>query len=305
MKRLSNCHRKTPVHKEDKYPDFYELAKTNPLPDVPLTRGGQVGGVGASMAMMNPTLAALGGGAGFSQGLQGLFGQNPLGGAASGNNLMSQLLANPTSGFQAQAGPDVSRLTQLQRDNEELRRRIFDLEKAKGTAGAQAPGNQVPDQHPLVALSSPHAVPTNPGAIGNDMINRELERMQSMYANGVKMNNPLLTSLGGGAGAPPVPGAMPGMGGTNAREFSFMPSFPRGEMLLNSMRGDNQMGYRPQGSQGPDSNSSTTSSLERALQQHSAHATPPVPGGVAMTADDRNKLVMDYIAKQKQQGGAL
>ena len=34
MKRLPTCHRKTPVDKDDKSPDFYELAKTSPLPEV-------------------------------------------------------------------------------------------------------------------------------------------------------------------------------------------------------------------------------------------------------------------------------
>merc|ERR1712238_62679 len=34
MKRLPSCHRKTPVNKDDKCPDFYELAKTSPLPEV-------------------------------------------------------------------------------------------------------------------------------------------------------------------------------------------------------------------------------------------------------------------------------
>mmetsp|Transcript_10437 Transcript_10437/g.18321 ORF Transcript_10437/g.18321 Transcript_10437/m.18321 type:complete len:318 (+) Transcript_10437:1-954(+) len=34
MKRLPSCHRKTPVDKDDKCPDFYELAKKSPLPEV-------------------------------------------------------------------------------------------------------------------------------------------------------------------------------------------------------------------------------------------------------------------------------
>jgi hypothetical protein len=39
MKRLSVCERKTPVDKENKCPDFYELAKTSPLPEL-LSRNG-------------------------------------------------------------------------------------------------------------------------------------------------------------------------------------------------------------------------------------------------------------------------
>mmetsp|Transcript_3018 Transcript_3018/g.6602 ORF Transcript_3018/g.6602 Transcript_3018/m.6602 type:complete len:429 (-) Transcript_3018:121-1407(-) len=34
MKRLSSCHRKTPIDKDGKCPDFYELSKTSPLPEV-------------------------------------------------------------------------------------------------------------------------------------------------------------------------------------------------------------------------------------------------------------------------------
>ena len=36
MKRLPTCHRKTPVDKDDKCPNFYELAKTSPLPEISL-----------------------------------------------------------------------------------------------------------------------------------------------------------------------------------------------------------------------------------------------------------------------------
>lgn len=38
MKRLPTTHRKTPISKEDKAPDFYELSKTSPLPEVTLSK---------------------------------------------------------------------------------------------------------------------------------------------------------------------------------------------------------------------------------------------------------------------------
>ncbi len=38
MKRLPTTHRKTPISKEDKAPDFYELSKTSPLPEVILSK---------------------------------------------------------------------------------------------------------------------------------------------------------------------------------------------------------------------------------------------------------------------------
>lgn len=71
MKRLPSCHRKTPVDKEDTCPDFYELSKNSPLPDVSWTpRGQAVGGVlptpavpasGGAFPQLNPTNAMAGG----------------------------------------------------------------------------------------------------------------------------------------------------------------------------------------------------------------------------------------------------
>ena len=37
MKRVPNCHKKTPIDKDDKHPDFYELSNTSPLPEVAWT----------------------------------------------------------------------------------------------------------------------------------------------------------------------------------------------------------------------------------------------------------------------------
>lgn len=38
MKRLPSTHRKTPASKEDKAPDFYEMSKISPLPEVTLSK---------------------------------------------------------------------------------------------------------------------------------------------------------------------------------------------------------------------------------------------------------------------------
>jgi hypothetical protein len=38
MKRLPTTHRKTPISKEDKAPDFYELSKISPLPDLAISK---------------------------------------------------------------------------------------------------------------------------------------------------------------------------------------------------------------------------------------------------------------------------
>jgi hypothetical protein len=37
MKRLPSTHKKTPINKEEKSPDFYQLSKVSPLPEVTVT----------------------------------------------------------------------------------------------------------------------------------------------------------------------------------------------------------------------------------------------------------------------------
>ena len=54
MKRLPNCYRKTPVAKDAKLPDFYEISKTSPLPEVPWSQRSK----GPSIAPANPSAAA-------------------------------------------------------------------------------------------------------------------------------------------------------------------------------------------------------------------------------------------------------
>jgi len=70
MKRVPSCHKKTPVDKNDKHPDFYEMSKVSPLPEVtwnkPTTQdGAQLQGVaglttanliGGGMLHANPNL---------------------------------------------------------------------------------------------------------------------------------------------------------------------------------------------------------------------------------------------------------
>lgn len=59
MKRLPSCHRKTPVDKDDRCPDFFELAKTSPLPEVTWSSNSGLGFTG--LPTMNPVTAASGG----------------------------------------------------------------------------------------------------------------------------------------------------------------------------------------------------------------------------------------------------
>jgi len=71
MKRLPSCHRKTPVDKDDKCPDFYELAKTSPLPEITWSTN-------ASNQISGGFIGA-GGGAAFTPGLNhaGIVGGRP------------------------------------------------------------------------------------------------------------------------------------------------------------------------------------------------------------------------------------
>lgn len=57
MKRLGTLHRKTPVHKEDKIPDFYELSKTSPLPEITYHRGGAAAEPSAQPAFTHPAMS--------------------------------------------------------------------------------------------------------------------------------------------------------------------------------------------------------------------------------------------------------
>eukprot|EP00581_Thalassiosira_minuscula_P006730 CAMPEP_0183704728 /NCGR_PEP_ID=MMETSP0737-20130205/2013_1 /TAXON_ID=385413 /ORGANISM="Thalassiosira miniscula, Strain CCMP1093" /LENGTH=514 /DNA_ID=CAMNT_0025931709 /DNA_START=146 /DNA_END=1690 /DNA_ORIENTATION=+ len=57
MKRLPTCHRKTPVDKDEKCPDFYELAKISPLPELSWSAGSGGGSVVARASAMNQVTA--------------------------------------------------------------------------------------------------------------------------------------------------------------------------------------------------------------------------------------------------------
>eukprot|EP00571_Detonula_confervacea_P013613 CAMPEP_0172310812 /NCGR_PEP_ID=MMETSP1058-20130122/12699_1 /TAXON_ID=83371 /ORGANISM="Detonula confervacea, Strain CCMP 353" /LENGTH=514 /DNA_ID=CAMNT_0013023755 /DNA_START=97 /DNA_END=1641 /DNA_ORIENTATION=+ len=336
MKRLSTCHRKTPVHKEDKCPDFYELAKASPLPEVALQRGAQTNGGGVvPNAQLGPAAVNHRNASGqLSQLPPHLHGVPVVPGpavASLGNfggpmgNINEQVLSLLTNDVNARSmnavhpapmpgnsQPSLPRLAQLQRDNEDLRRRIMEIESAQSQQGGNQQHPMAPDQ--FAGLSSNIANGGNNAATAgggtNDALERELERMQRDFRmrSGTpmnnSMNNSLLSSLGGGAGG--GGGAPAAPGGSNARDFSFMSGFPRDEMLIRAMRLENQMGYLQQqpGSQA----SSTTSTLERALQQHqnqnSAQTMPPAPSAapVVQTDDDRRKAMMDWVAKQQQHG---
>ena len=149
MKRLGTLHRKTPVHKEDKIPDFYELSKTSPLPEITYHRGGAAAEPSAQPAFTHPAMSHV-----YPQAIPTghLGGPNsqfsPIrqvgGGAATlpppaatangglSNDQLIGLLKNDSN-------PEAARLAQLQMENEDLKRRIAAMEAANGSLAAPPP----------------------------------------------------------------------------------------------------------------------------------------------------------------------
>ncbi len=314
MKRLASCHRKTPARKEDQCPNFYELAKTSPLPEIVYQRGshavanaiqiGQSGIVPGQMSQFSPmilggpnmaTLGPLGSPIGnINEQLFKLFTNDAT--ARSINAAIIPSIAGNSVGQQS-----LPQVAQLQRDNEELRRRLLEMElmqAQQGGAGGFANQDRVGDQSlslapdPRAVLSSNMSGVVNPASgsgSNNIILERELERMQIdfMLRSNPPMNHSLPSSFGGG-------GVVSG-GGADGSKFSFMSGYPRDEMLLRAMRLENQMGYLQQSSQGP---SSAASSLERALQQQNNNSTHT---STLLQTGDGTKAVMDWVAKQQQQ----
>ncbi|KAL7544509.1 hypothetical protein ACHAWF_007886 [Thalassiosira exigua] len=376
MKRLATCHRKTPINKEDKCPDFYELAKSSPLPEASYAlsqpaaaAGGQMGGgtnmllpdVNSSMATFSPSTAA----AGPAQMQMQMQMQGPV--AAMASNLNGQMLSllagaggnghhHPTtsaamngattnvvhhpppatgmdgggsSNLQNHQHPAaLSRLAQLQRDNEELRRKIMDLERGKklsdgsGTANAAGCGGGG-GGGPVAGGPGPGGAPAPGGAAAAaGMLDQELERMSRDFV------------LSGAAPANPAmhPPPVGGVGGGGSNDFSSFVGgggggFPRQEMLLRAMHLENSMGmmqHHPFHGHAQAATSAQHSSiLERALQQQanglsggttSAGGGSGAGGGGGMgggggahagvgqvSGEEQRKAMMDWFAKQQQQ----
>ena len=154
--------------------------------------------------------------------------------------------------------PSVPRLAQLQRDNEDLRRRIMEMENNQAQQGGVGNGGNQASSN-MTGFGNSAAS----GGGGNEMLERELERMQRdfMMRSNTPMNNSMNNPYASFSAANGNPGSMPG--------------FSRDEMLLHAMRMENQMGYHQQSAQGGSSTSAS--------------------------GDDRRKVMMDWMAKQQQQ----
>ena len=145
MKRLGTLHRKTPVHKEDKIPDFYELSKTSPLPEITYHRGGAAAEPSAQPAFTHPAMnhvypqalptGHLGGpNSQFSPirqvGGNGAATLPPPAATATGSSLSNEQLIGM---LRNDNNPEAARLAQLQLENEDLKRRIAAMEAANGS----------------------------------------------------------------------------------------------------------------------------------------------------------------------------
>ncbi|KAL9189487.1 hypothetical protein ACHAXT_009162 [Thalassiosira profunda] len=207
MKRLSNAHRKTPVGKDDKCPDFYLLAKTSPLPETLFQRHGVTAMPAAqpSAAQLSQLLA---GGGMMGHGQLQMPSMLSLMASAT-NNAASLNGMNPMNAVPAANANAQSAFAQLQRNNEDLQRRIMDLEGAK---------NQ---------MQSPAAVP-NQLAGGGGTAGEMLQRMMNSNAPAGNSSQSLLASLG----------ANPNAGN---EQYSFMPPSSHQDMILRAMSSMNQM----------------------------------------------------------------
>ena len=233
MKRLGASYRKTPVQK-DSSPDFFELSKRNPLPGVEFHRSiapplptssftrpsmaqAQVYPQAVAQAQVYPHAAApsnvnLGGHRldmspySQSQMPRGMPGGGSLGGGGGSGSInlseqVSSLFRNDvarSSTAQSSLG-DLGRISQLQRDNEDLKRRIAEMEVehrmkreiimqqmgASGSVAAAAPGYMNPRDEMLlraynnVGQAQPSSGSSHPSASLDDDQRKALADMLS------------------------------------------------------------------------------------------------------------------------------
>ena len=254
------------MKKEDKCPDFYQLAKTSPLPEVTYQRPGQ-GMLMSQTRVPGPVVAS--------------------GGPSLGNSLGSlnpQILSLLRQNDARSMNPDnaqssLPRLAQLHRDNEDLRRRIMDLESSMGQ------GHQVPDQLAALSANIGNGANNHRSSLGNDSsANDMLERMQRDF---------MMRS-----GAPSMGGGASGLSGGGGNEFSFMTGFPRQEMLLRAMRLENQMGLLD------DTSSLELCALHSKCWRAFPFKTGPAGGAGPVREEDRMKDLMEWISTQQKNGSS-
>lgn len=139
MKRLPSTHKKTPVSKDAKVPDFYEMSKISPLPEVTLSKPAPTmynGSVHPSSTILPPAAAVGGAAAGSAETAEG---------------------ENADSKDEKQDGASVL-LENLRLSNELLKRQLRALENGMSLAGypRDAAEAQARMNHQLMAIQREH-----------------------------------------------------------------------------------------------------------------------------------------------------
>lgn len=284
MKRLGTMHRKTPIHKEDKCPDFYDLSKTSPLPEITYQRFGQaVAAHPPPFTARHPAMShvypqAVPSSSNFGSSMNGSrSSMNPfssyhqqIGGMPSTasylggqvGHIKEENVAASAAATTASPGNNDDRLAQLQRDNDDLKRRIADMEARQRASEATA-----------------RAIPSYETSNGSDAL---LDRMrQEIMMRGSASNG------GGGGGHSPF--------------FD--------NSLLSSYGHHHHHGHSSLGGGGGGLTTHDEMIL-RALQEQADrhHSSPPHPSHEASPShpsydEERRRILLDMLARQQKREG--
>ncbi|KAL7531617.1 hypothetical protein ACHAXR_004136 [Thalassiosira sp. AJA248-18] len=192
MKRLPTCHRKTPVDKDDKCPDFYELAKTSPLPEV----GWSFGGAAAAASASAGRSAARSNAMTMNQVSAG-FSSNPMASLGIGNhnallsaqqNLLSSGPVSSASAMESflsnssKQGNDMSSLLQLIRQQGTLQQQQQHQQQQQASADSNVMSQNLMNQIlRMQNMNSPSsAQPNSLGRAGNN--NTTLGQLANTFA---------------------------------------------------------------------------------------------------------------------------
>lgn len=127
MKRLPTSHRKTPVSKEDKAPDFYEMSKISPLPEVTLSK---------PIHIYNSSL-------------------HPMGAATAASMEAAVAQGENTDAKEKKQDDSAAMLEQNMRlSNELLRRQLLELQQRENGGLPLLPGHQSVDGFPRSAAEA-------------------------------------------------------------------------------------------------------------------------------------------------------
>jgi len=122
MKRLPTTHRKTPISKEDKAPDFYEMSKISPLPEVTLSK--------PAPTMYNGSMHPMG---------NGYFTSPAVGGAAAAAaaSVDSAAAQGDNADSKDKQQDDATKMLEqnMRLSNELLRRQLLELQQRESIAG--------------------------------------------------------------------------------------------------------------------------------------------------------------------------